>query len=58
MIFVSKGNEYLSKLNKIRFLVIDEADRMIEKQHYNELERILELVNRYFNYEKSSNSHL
>ena len=34
------------KIDQIKYLVIDEADRMIERQHYSELEKILELVNR------------
>jgi len=42
---IEEGNEYLGKLSEIRYLVIDEADRMIEKGHYSEMEKILDLVN-------------
>jgi ATP-dependent RNA helicase DDX24/MAK5 len=45
MQLIDEDNDYLNKLDKIRFLVIDEADRMIEKGHYTELEKILNLVN-------------
>lgn len=45
MQLIEEDNEYLNQLDKIRFLVIDEADRMIEKGHYTELEKILNLVN-------------
>lgn len=41
-----QGNDYLGNISKIRFLVIDEADRMIEKGHFGEMEKILALVNR------------
>ena len=43
----SKGNEYLNKINQIKYLVIDEADRMIEKGHFGEMEKILTLINRF-----------
>jgi ATP-dependent RNA helicase DDX24/MAK5 len=34
----------LHKLNRLRFLVLDEADRMTEKGHFRELKQILEFV--------------
>jgi ATP-dependent RNA helicase DDX24/MAK5 len=34
----------LSKLFRLRFLVLDEADRMTEKGHFRELKRILEMI--------------
>ena len=41
-----QGNEYLNNITKIKYLVIDEADRMIEKGHFGEMQKILTLVNR------------
>lgn len=37
---------HLIKMPDIRFLVIDEADRMVEKGHFEELEKILGTINR------------
>jgi superfamily II DNA/RNA helicase len=31
----------------VKYLVIDEADRMIEKGHFGEMEKILGLINRF-----------
>ncbi|XP_072169926.1 ATP-dependent RNA helicase DDX24-like [Diadema setosum] len=39
------GELHLSTLPDIRCLVIDEADRMVEKGHYAELSEILDLLN-------------
>ncbi|XP_071509669.1 ATP-dependent RNA helicase DDX24-like [Diadema antillarum] len=39
------GEPHLSTLPDIRCLVIDEADRMVEKGHYAELSEILDLLN-------------
>lgn len=39
------GHEYLSNLHLIRYLVIDEADRMLEKGHFDELVKILDIIN-------------
>ena len=33
------------EVSKIRFLTVDETDRMIEKGHFEELEKILKLLN-------------
>lgn len=38
------GNKHLQKIVNVRYLVIDETDRMIEKGHFAELEEILELL--------------
>jgi ATP-dependent RNA helicase DDX24/MAK5 len=38
------GEPHFQTLNKLRFLVIDEADRMAEKGHYKELRQILDLI--------------
>jgi ATP-dependent RNA helicase DDX24/MAK5 len=53
MQMIDEGNEYLNKINLIKYLVIDEADRMIEKGSFCEMEKILNLVN---SHEKSKNS--
>lgn len=42
---IQDGNDHLNKINVLKFLVIDETDRMIEKGHFAELEHILQLVN-------------
>lgn len=42
---IQSGNEHLQKLVHLKYLVIDETDRMIEKGHFAELEQILETVN-------------
>lgn len=39
------GHPHLSFLKKLRCLVIDEADRMIEKGHFAELSDLLEMLN-------------
>lgn len=39
---IESGNEHLEKISGIRFLVIDECDRMFEKGHFRELKNILE----------------
>lgn len=39
------GNEHLNKIDNINFLVIDETDRMIEKGHFEELQKILDRLN-------------
>lgn len=46
MQMIEEGNEFLNNLIRIRYLVIDEADRMIEKGHFSEVEKILALINR------------
>lgn len=43
---VQDGNQHLQKIRDIRFLVVDETDRMVEKGHFTELEEILNLLNR------------
>jgi len=42
---VQEGNPHLMGLSKIRYLAIDETDRMVEKGHFEELQKILEMVN-------------
>jgi len=36
----------LCNISKIKYLVIDEADRMVEKGHFGEMTKILSLINR------------
>ncbi|OWF40635.1 ATP-dependent RNA helicase DDX24-like [Mizuhopecten yessoensis] len=43
---VQQDNSYLSQVSEIRCLVVDEADRMIEKGHFQELTHILNHINR------------
>lgn len=40
----SQGHEYLRTFPDIRWLVIDEADRMIESGHFEEVQSILQLL--------------
>ncbi|XP_065168949.1 ATP-dependent RNA helicase DDX24, partial [Atheta coriaria] len=42
---IQQGNEHLSQLEEIKYLAIDETDRMLERGHFNELELILEKIN-------------
>jgi len=42
---VKDGHPHLSDLGKIKYLAIDETDRMVEKGHFAELQNILEVVN-------------
>jgi len=42
---VQEGNPHLSNLASIRYLAIDETDRMAEKGHFEELQRLLEMAN-------------
>ena len=38
---VQEGNTHLIGLSKIRYLAMDETDRMVEKGHFEELQKIL-----------------
>ncbi|KAI8883890.1 P-loop containing nucleoside triphosphate hydrolase protein [Backusella circina FSU 941] len=38
----SNNDEYMNMLKHIKFLVLDEADRMLEKGHFEELTKLLE----------------
>lgn len=42
---IQGGNEHLQKLMSLKYLVIDETDRMIEKGHFAEMEQILGTIN-------------
>lgn len=41
---MEEGDEHLNDLSELAFLVVDEADRMVEKGHFQELQDILEKV--------------
>lgn len=42
---VQDGNQHLRKVDTIKYLVVDETDRMVEKGHFSELEEVLNLLN-------------
>lgn len=42
---VQDGNEHLGKIKDIKYFVVDETDRMVEKGHFAELEEILQVLN-------------
>ncbi|KAJ8932924.1 hypothetical protein NQ314_014341 [Rhamnusium bicolor] len=42
---IQQGNSHLSQIDNIRFLAIDETDRMLERGHFQELHDLLERVN-------------
>lgn len=41
---ISQGNEHLKNLHLVQFFVLDEADRMVQKGHYKELDNIIQRV--------------
>ncbi|KAL1920285.1 uncharacterized protein VTP21DRAFT_1431 [Calcarisporiella thermophila] len=43
---LSENDEYLGLVKRIQFLVIDEADRMLETGHFRELQNILQVLSR------------
>ena len=49
---IQEGHPHLSKVVAIRYLAIDETDRMIEKGHFEELQSFLELLNQDENKDK------
>ncbi|KAH8041576.1 hypothetical protein HPB51_017021 [Rhipicephalus microplus] len=42
---VDQGAPHVSDVSKVRYLVIDEADRMVEKGHFEDLTRLLDVMN-------------
>ncbi|XP_050719053.1 ATP-dependent RNA helicase DDX24-like [Eriocheir sinensis] len=42
---IQQGNEHLSQLYTLKYLAIDETDRMVEQGHFQELTQLLELIN-------------
>jgi ATP-dependent RNA helicase DDX24/MAK5 len=44
---ISSGEPHLLNMAGLRFLILDEADRMIESGHFPELTSILHYINTY-----------
>lgn len=42
---IQEGHPHLQNLRRLKCLVIDEADRMVERGHFAELESLLEMLN-------------
>lgn len=42
-----QGEGHLSQIDCVHSLVVDEADRMVEKGHYEELTKLLALINEW-----------
>lgn len=42
---IQEGNEHLNKIDDIKFLVVDETDRMLEKGHFEEMQELLMRIN-------------
>jgi len=42
---IQEGHPHLSQVKEIRYLAIDETDRMIEKGHFEELQKLLDMIN-------------
>ncbi|KAG5679034.1 hypothetical protein PVAND_008635 [Polypedilum vanderplanki] len=42
---IQDGNKHMQKIINVKYLVIDETDRMLQKGHFAELEKIIELLN-------------
>lgn len=42
---IQQGNEHLSQTSSVKYLAIDETDRMVEQGHFQELKQLLELIN-------------
>ncbi|XP_066590951.1 ATP-dependent RNA helicase DDX24 [Prorops nasuta] len=42
---LDEGNLHLSQIDSVRFLAIDETDRMLEKGHFQELQKLIERIN-------------
>ena len=41
---VSEGQGWIDRLRKVKFLVLDEADRVLEEGHFKEVEQLLTLM--------------
>ncbi|XP_078036621.1 ATP-dependent RNA helicase DDX24 isoform X2 [Augochlora pura] len=42
---IQMGNPHLNQVDSIKYLVIDETDRMLERGHFQELQQLLEKIN-------------
>lgn len=45
-----KDDEFGAQIKSLKFLVLDEADRMIETGHFAELDNVVRLTSRAFQY--------
>ena len=43
----AQGEPHLARLHELLCLVVDEADRLVEKSHFDELLKILAVINTY-----------
>ncbi|XP_076625219.1 ATP-dependent RNA helicase DDX24 [Colletes latitarsis] len=46
---IQQGNPHLNQVDSIKYLAIDETDRMLEKGHFQELQQLLEKINMHKN---------
>lgn len=42
---IQEGHPHLAQVRDIAYLAIDESDRMVEKGHFEELQKLLEMIN-------------
>jgi superfamily II DNA/RNA helicase len=49
MALVGQGNPWVTAISNIRFLVLDEADRMVEEGHFRELTSLLSALPKFKN---------
>jgi len=42
---VQEGHAHLTDMSDVKYLAIDETDRMVEKGHFEELQKLLEMMN-------------
>ena len=42
---IEEGDPHLQGVRNLRYLAIDETDRMLEKGHFEELHKLLEMIN-------------
>ncbi|XP_042206920.1 ATP-dependent RNA helicase DDX24-like isoform X2 [Homarus americanus] len=42
---IQQGNKHLGQIPDIRYLAVDETDRMVERGHFQELTQLLEMIN-------------
>lgn len=40
-----EGDEHLAKMDRMKYFVVDETDRMVEKGHFEEMHKLLEVIN-------------
>lgn len=42
---IEGGDDHLAKIEQIKYFAVDETDRMVEKGHFDEMQKILEIIN-------------